>query len=198
MRDPSRRLAATALGLSLALAAPALADDVSLAWRELPSIPANMAAWNDAIPVDAPYWRQLGLAGPITGVHGDYLLVGGGANFPEPGKTANEDTTLGKVYWNELFVMDLAREAWLDRSFTMPDALGYAATVGLPEGVLVIGGEGFAGGPNGTKLGKVAKFADVFLMSFDPATQEIAYKPYPPLPAASSYGAAALLGRTVY
>jgi N-acetylneuraminic acid mutarotase len=94
--------------------------------------------------------------------------------------------------------MDLVRETWLDRSFIMPDAVSYAATVSLPEGVLVIGGEVFKGGPNGSKLGHVATFAGVFLMSFDPATQEVAYEPFPPLPAASSSGAAALLDRTVY
>ncbi|MBP7242626.1 hypothetical protein [Amaricoccus sp.] len=170
----------------------------SLTWRELPAIPANASAWNDAIPVGEAWWRQIGLAGPIAGVHGDYLLVGGGANLPEPGRTTIAATSLGKVYWNELFVLDLTREVWLDTPLTMPAAVGYAATVSLPEGVLVIGGEGFADGPNGSKLAGVATFADVFLMRFDPARQEVAYEACPPLPAASSSGAAALLGRTVY
>ncbi len=198
MPRPMKSLTALGLVLALGWAAPALAEDVSLTWEELPSVPANASTWNDAIPVGETWWRQLGLAGPITGVHGDYLLVGGGANFPEPGKSANEATTLGKVYWNELFVLDLAKGTWLDKSFTMPDALSYAATIGLPEGVLVIGGEGYEGGPNGSKLAEVKKFADVFLMSFDPATQDVSYEAYPSLPAASSYGAAALVGRTVY
>ena len=170
----------------------------SLTWRELPPIPANTGAWNAAIPVGESWWRQIGLAGPIVGVQGDWLLVGGGANLPEPGKTTLAAASLGKVYWNELFVMDLARETWLDKSFAMPDAVGYAAAVSLPEGVLVIGGEGFAGGPNGSKLASVATFADVFLTRFDPARREVVFKSYPPLPAASSSGGAALLGRTVY
>ncbi|MCC6306203.1 MAG: galactose oxidase, partial [Rhodobacteraceae bacterium] len=167
-------------------------------WREAPAIPANTLRWNPAIPVGAPYWRQIGLAGPLVGVHGDHLLVGGGANFPEPGRTANEPNTLGKVFWNELFVLDLARETWLARPFALDRALAYAATLSLPEGVLVIGGEGFAGGPNGTRLGPLEKFADVSLLSFDPARAALACTEYPALPAASSYGAAALLGRTAY
>lgn len=194
----STYLAGASLGMLLAMAAPALADGLDISWRELPPVPANTTAWNDAIPVKESYWRQIGLAGPIAGAHGDYLLVGGGANFPEPGKMPNEANTLGKVYWNELFVIDLDKETWNPKHFTMPAALGYAATVGLPEGVLVIGGEGFKGAPNGNKLAKVEKFADVFLMSFDPEKDDVAFKAYPPLPAASSYGAAALVGRTVY
>lgn len=178
--------------------APASAGHVSLTWRELPPIPANASAWNDAIPVREAWWRQIGLAGPVAGVHGDYLLVGGGANLPEPGRTTVAASSLGKVCWNELFVMDLVAETWLGKSFAMPDAVSYAATVSLPEGVLVIGGEGFAGGPNGSKLGTVATFADVFLMKFDPATQEVVREAWPSLPAASSFGAAAAVDRTVY
>ncbi|MGF7007890.1 hypothetical protein [Aminobacter sp. BE322] len=181
----SKYLASASLGLALAWVAPAFADSVSVTWKELPSVPANTAAWNDAIPVKEKYWRQIGLAGPIAGVHGDYLLVGGGANFPEPGKMPNEANTLGKVYWNE-------------KHFALPAALGYAATVVLPEGVLVIGGEGFNEAPNGNKLAKVEKFADVMLMSFDPKKDDVTFKAYPPLPAPSSYGAAALVGRTIY
>lgn len=191
-------LAGVSLSVALAMTVPAFADGIDISWKELPSVPANSVVWNDAIPVKEGYWRQIGLAGPIAGAHGDYLLVGGGANFPEPGKMPNEANTLGKVYWNELFVMDLNKETWNAKHFTMPAALGYAATVGLPEGVLVIGGEGFKGAPNGNKLAKIEKFADVFLMSFDAEKDDVAFKAYPSLPAASSYGAAALVGRTVY
>lgn len=198
MKILSRYLSGTGLALALVCASPALADGIALQWKELPSLPANTKVWNDAIPVKEKYWRQIGLAGPITGVHGNYLLVGGGANFPEPGKMPNEANTLGKVYWNELFVLDLDKESWKKKEFLLPSAIGYAATVSLPDGVLVIGGEGFKAGPNGAKRAKVEKSADVFLMRYEPDKDEVTFKDYPRLPAASSYGAAALIGETVY
>jgi len=43
-----------------------------LVWDELPPVPASPGQL-----------RQPGLAGPFVGAHGDVLLVGGGANFPE-------------------------------------------------------------------------------------------------------------------
>lgn len=166
-------------------------------WRELPPVPANQNAWSEAIPVGAPWWRQIGLAGPLVGVQGDRLLVGGGANFPEPAKTATRDNTLGKVYWNEVFVMDLKTGVWSGKRFTLPRALAYSSTVSLPEGVLVIGGEGHET-PNGNLKDPLKVYADVFLMRLNAQGQEIEYKPYPSLPRAASYGAAAVVGRTVF
>ncbi len=198
MKFLSKWLIPVGMGIALGCATSAFAGSVTLSWKELPSTPANAKAWNDAIPVAEPFWRQIGLAGPITGVHGDYLLIGGGANFPEPGKMPNEGPTLGKVYWDELFVMNLAKEEWVKKSFTLPRSLAYAATLGLPEGVLVIGGEGFDGGPNGNAKAKMQKYANVFLMSFDPRKEEINFKEYPALPAPVSYATASLIGRVVY
>lgn len=188
--------AALALG-TLAFATPALSQPLGFSWRELPSIPANRADWSDSIPVNAAWWRQIGLAGPITGVHRDRLLVGGGANFPEPGQTATRANTLGKVYWDEVFAMDLAGKTWLARRFKLPRALAYASTISLPEGVLVIGGEGHDA-PNGNAKSKLKLFADVFLMSLDAAGDTLDIKPYPSLPRGMSYSAAALVDRTVF
>ena len=186
------------MGIMLGYATPVLSADVAISWKELPPTPANTKAWDDRIPVGESFWRQIGLAGPIVGVHGDYLLVGGGANFPEPGKMPNEGPALGKVYWDELFVMDLNGEKWLDQVFNLPKSMAYAATIGLPEGVLVIGGEGFDGGPNGNAVAKMQKFSDVLLMSFDPQKKDVTFTPYPSLPKPVSYATAALIGRTVY
>ena len=70
MQRLSKYLAGASLGIALALNAPASADGTDIAWKELPSVPANSSAWNDAIPIKENYWRQLGLAGPIAGAHG--------------------------------------------------------------------------------------------------------------------------------
>ena len=76
-------------------------------------------------------------------------------------------------------------------------ALVYASTISLPEGALVIGGEGHEQ-PNGNAKSKLSIYADVFLMSFDQDRQSLDFKAYPRPPRAMSYSAAALVGRTVY
>lgn len=190
-------LVAPALAGVLLAATAASAQGLAFSWRELPPLPANRADWSEAIPVKAPWWRQIGLAGPIVGVHGDRLLVGGGANFPEPGLTATRANTLGKVYWDEVFVMDLRAGTWLARRHRLPRALAYAATVSLPEGVLVIGGEGHDR-PNGNARARPSHFAEVFLMRLDASGDTLEITPYPSLPHGMAYTAAAQVGRTVF
>ncbi len=166
-----------------------------LDWAELSPLPANPTAWNDAIPVGKPYWRSLGLAGPIAGAHGDVLIAGGGANFPEPAKTSNRPNALGKVYWDDVFVM--RRDGtWLDQTFRLPKSIAYAATLSTPRGVLVIGGEGFSGGPNGTARGKLELFSDVFYLRYDAGRLDIEY--LPSLPRPMSYAVAGIVDDVVY
>lgn len=194
---PRVRAVLRSLGLSMALAAAGVcAQPLGFSWRELPPVPPNKDAWSEAIPVNAPWWRQIGLAGPITGVHGDLLIVAGGANFPEPGQTATRANTLGKVYWNEAFVLNLKTNTWQTALNRLPRALAYASTLSLPEGVLVIGGEGHDT-PNGNAASKLKLYKEVFLMSIGADGKTLEYKPYPSLPRGMSYSAAALAGRTV-
>lgn len=167
-------------------------------WQRLPDVPANTTDWSPKIPVGDAYWTQLGLAGPVAGAHGDYLIVAGGANFPEPTRTASRSPELGKVYWNDAFVMRRSDRSyeWLDVDLQLPDAIAYAACVSTPRGVIVIGGEGFRGGPNGSAVADVEKFADVFRIRFD--GRRLVRDDLPPLPRPLSYGAAARVGETVF
>lgn len=204
----TRRTLLTASGLGvggLLTGAPAAATARTPAvagsdWRRLPDLPPNPTAWSPEIPVGEPYWRQLGLAGPIAGAHGDHLIVAGGANFPEPARTSNRQPVLGKVYWNDAFVLRRsgASYAWLDLSLQLDDAVGYAACLSTPRGVLVIGGEGFRGGPNGSTAATVEQFADVFYLRFDPDRGALVREDLPSLPRPLSYGTAAMIGDTVY
>jgi N-acetylneuraminate epimerase len=161
-------------------------------WARLPDLPPNRVDWHPAIPVREPYWTQLGLAGPIAGAHGDQLLVGGGANFPEPALTSNRANTLGKVYWNEVFVLRRGATRWSD-PLVLRDSIAYAACLSTQCGVLVIGGEGFRGGPNGTALAPIEKFADVFYLRADGTRVDL-----PSLPRGMSYAVAGLIGSVVY
>ncbi|ONI67687.1 galactose oxidase [Kribbella sp. ALI-6-A] len=161
-------------------------------WTRLPDLPPNRVDWHPAVPVSKPYWAQLGLAGPIAGSHRGHLLVGGGANFPEPALTSNRPTTLGKVYWNELFTLKPGATRWSD-PVELPDAIGYSACVSTPYGVVVVGGEGYRGGPNGTALEPAEKFADVFVLDANGNRRDL-----PSLPRPMSYAVAGLVGTTLF
>lgn len=166
-------------------------------WRRLPDVPANGTDWHDAIPVGEPYWTQLGLAGPIAGAHGDHLIVAGGANFPEPALTATRANTLGKVYWTDAFVYSRRTGRW-EAAGQLPDAVGYAATLSTDDGVLVIGGEGYRGGPGGTLQRPAEKFADVYLLRWDSRRSQLDRTDLPPLPRALSYGVAGIVDGVVH
>jgi N-acetylneuraminate epimerase len=43
-----------------------------LSWRRLSDLPPNRVDWAEEIPVGEPFWRQLGLAGPVAGSDGDH------------------------------------------------------------------------------------------------------------------------------
>ena len=197
-------LAASGVGIgSLLAGSPTYAGSSHRAphgqrWERLPDVPANTTDWSEKIPVGESYWTQLGLAGPVAGAHGDYLIVGGGANFPEPTLTASRSPELGKVYWNDAFVLRRKGRSyeWLDAQLQLHDAIAYAACVSTPDGVIVIGGEGFRGGPNGAAVATVEKFADAFRLRFD--GHDLVREDLPPLPRPLSYGSAALVGSTVF
>lgn len=125
----------------------------------------------------APLPTELGLAGPFTGVHGDTLLVAGGANFPEP---VWEN---GKVWHEGIYALDLTtKDAEWQRVGELPRKLGYGACVSVPEGVVCIGGNDADN-----------VYADVFLL-----TSAGSVSPLPSLPQPLCYSAVAVLGGKIY
>lgn len=148
--------------LAACFATTALAGDL-LEWSPLPPIPS-----------------PLGVAGPYVGVHGDVLLVAGGANFPEP--TWESD----KAWHDEIYAFSCTGEtsAW-ETAGTLPRPLGYGTTVSLPEGVLCIGGN---------DADRV--YADVFLLSWKGG--KVVREDLPSLPEPLCYASAALLGNHIY
>ncbi len=93
----------------------------------------------------APIPDQLGLAGPIVGVHEDRLLVAGGANFAEP--TDPELWEKPKLYHDRLFSLVAEKNSpggyrWqTETNVRLPLPMGYSSVVSTPYGVLSIGGE---------------------------------------------------------
>ncbi|MFS4417440.1 sodium:solute symporter family transporter [Maribacter sp. 2307ULW6-5] len=123
----------------------------------------------------------LGLAGMMGGVHKGVTLAAGGANFPDapPWKGGT------KVYWDVIYI--LRNGQWSRSDQTLPRPLAYGASVSLPEGVLIIGGE----------EGNTASDA-VFLLSVDEETQQVEILAYPNLPEPLAYTAAVVFEDYLY
>lgn len=87
--------------------------------------------WNPLPPIP----DELGLAGPIVGIHDDILIVGGGANFSKP--VWDND----KEWRSTLYALDLrqADHAWQNCG-PMPSALAYCACASTAYGVVALGG----------------------------------------------------------
>jgi SSS family solute:Na+ symporter len=149
-----------------------LATDTSLHAQETEN---SLLTWSDKIP---PLPDSIGLAGPFVGVHGDALIVAGGANFPRP-VWDNE-----KVWYDEIHILRKQDGEYLwKQAGRLPRPLAYGAAVSTKAGVLCIGGNDNS-----------STFSDVFLLQADEETGEVNIVDYPALPAPCAFGAAALLG----
>jgi N-acetylneuraminic acid mutarotase len=127
---------------------------------------------------------QRGVAGPVTGSQGDYLLVAGGANFRNglPWKGGI------KEYHDDIYLLRqnaLHSYSWEISSLKLPLNLAYPACVNTPGGVLSIGGENETG-----------PLKQVFLISFSDG--KVLLKTLPGLPEPVSAAGAALIGSKVY
>jgi len=124
-----------------------------------------------------------GFAGAFAGVHNDYLLPGGGANFPDGVMPWNG----GKKVWHDrVFALaaGVRGAAWREIG-RLPKPNGYGVSLTIPEGVLLIGG-GDA----------VRNFSDVWLMTLQQGT--LAFRVLPALPAPLAQMAGAVVGRHVH
>ncbi|MBI5771713.1 MAG: hypothetical protein HZA93_28340 [Verrucomicrobia bacterium] len=137
--------------------------------------------------LSAPGWTQRpayplapGMAGLIAGAHGGVLIAAGGANFP--GKMPWDGGK--KVYYDEIFVIAPGEKAWRTAG-RLPERRAYAATVSIPDGVLVIGGE------NADTI-----FADTLLLRWD--GKKLHTERGPSLPAARTSQVAVVADGSVY
>ncbi len=138
-----------------------------------------------ALPAANGHAVSLGFAGPVTGVHNNVLLVGGGANFPD------SMPWLGgkKKYYDDIyvFVKKNNKTVPLKKSFKLPANIAYAANCSTPQGILVAGGENEKGISN-----------KVFLLLWDAAEQILHTKTLPDLPLALTNASATNNEHMVY
>lgn len=135
-------------------------------------------AWNELASLP----DELGVAGPYVGTHNDALIVAGGANFPRPVWESD------KVWHDQIHVLVPTDDGhtWIDGG-KLARSMAYGAAVSTPDGVVCIGG-------NDAK----EAFDHVFMLSWDPARKEVTTTDLPSLPRPCAFGAATLIGNTIY
>ncbi|MDO8929269.1 MAG: hypothetical protein Q7J86_08555 [Bacteroidota bacterium] len=148
-------------------------ETLSLSWHKFPEIP----------PTSGESF-QPGLAGPVAGAHGNFVLVAGGANFEDglPWRGGK------KKYHDEIFLLEKTASgnySWKQVAEKLPYPMAYPACVSTSEGVVSIGGEDFD-----------SPVADVFLFSFQDG--KVNRTSLPELPEAISSAGAAVIGNELF
>ena len=144
---------------------PTAKRQIELDWQSLPDLP-----------------DKLGVAGPFVGVHGDALIVAGGANFPAPA-WENE-----KVWHDSIHVLTRNGESyqWKDGG-RLPRPMAYGASVSTPHGVVCLGGNDAD-----------SIFDEAFVLRWNATTESIERTEFPSLPKPCAYGQATLIGSVIY
>lgn len=145
------------------------------------------AEWTELVPLPpaSPGTVQPGVAGPFAGLHGNTLIVAGGANFPDTMPWHGGR----KKYHDEVYMVQLpyGSEGWkvVAGSDGLPNPVAYGASASVRAGVVCMGGE--------TESGITDK---VFIISVAGGRPLIT--PLPDLPVPLSGAAAASAGSVVF
>lgn len=143
--------------------------------------------WEEAgaLPYNADGNPSAGLAGPVTGISDNVLLVGGGSNFtggaPWQGGT--------KKYYHDISVYKREDDSLVlfKQNLPLPYNVAYSANCSTSKGVVVAGGENAKGA-----------IANVLLLKWDEVKQNIRIEELPALPQTLSAGAVAADGNKIY
>lgn len=126
--------------------------------------------------------NSIGVAGPFAGVHRGVLIIAGGANFPAPTWESN------KVWHNRIDVLRLKENEWIREPVgKLVQPTGYGAAVSTPLGIACLGGN------NASET-----FDFAFLLQWDPVVETTHQVSLPSLPRPCAYGAATVIGQTIY
>ena len=125
-----------------------------------------------------------GLAGAYIGIDNDVLILAGGSYFDKPLWEGGR-----KVYLDSIFVCIKEGEDYRWKyTGNLPYPVAHGAAVATGKGLLCMGGESSS-----------QKYDNVFLLRWDPAKQTVVISEnLPPLPAASSYHSATVIGNVIF
>lgn len=147
----------------------------------------GVANWHMAgeLPPAAGQHQALGLAGPLTGIVHNLLIVGGGANFPD------SMPWLGgkKKYYDEVYIFrkDGNGGFLLRKKARLPRPLAYTANVTTSDGLICAGGE------NDNGLSR-----KVLRLRWHTGGDSLAVSYLPDLPLALTNAALVAVGRVLY
>ncbi|WP_270088045.1 kelch repeat-containing protein [Sphingobacterium sp. SYP-B4668] len=125
-----------------------------------------------------------GLAGPLVGVQGDFLCIGGGANFPlqMPWEGGS------KEYHRDFFIYKQhAGQVQFVQSLLLPFSWAYGASVSSSNGIFILGGE------NETGL-----LSSCYILKYDPVRKALELQELPALPFAITNAGASIVGDYLY
>lgn len=89
------------------------------------------------LPTPKGFEKQHGVAGPLAGNIGEYVIVAGGANFPY--KSVLEGGQ--KVVYSDLYLMKQTKNGLdLVKHTKLPKEIGYGTTISTEKGIYYIGG----------------------------------------------------------
>jgi len=136
------------------------------------------------LPADLNEVKAEGVAGAFSGIIGNRLFVGGGANFP--GKKPWEGGI--KQFHDRLFVFKIERDSLLleDEEYRLPDPVAYGSSITLPDGILCVGGN------NSEKC-----FSKVFMIK-ENQEHKVDFQSLPDLPVPLSSASIVSIGEVVY
>ena len=166
------------------------AAELKLTWNTTEELPATLGAEN-----------QPGLAGPFTGVYNDVVIMAGGANFPDgaPWYPTKDGGKSYKTYHKAIFILSENEQGqmhWQQAETSLPEIVGYGATVSHPEyGVICIGGERKDPPVDGKQ--KFTLSDKVFSLKWEDG-EIVINDNFPNLPAATTALSAALVGDLIY
>ena len=151
----------------------------------------------DELPPATKDGVQPGLAGAFSGMHDGYLIVAGGANFPQglPWVKKADGSSPRKIYHPDIYVLD-EDNGWRVADQKLPHGYSYGVSLSTAEGILCVGGEWRDYGPGGGV--KRSKSDAVFLLAHDGQGGVRIDDSLPRLPVASSDMTGAMIGTTVF
>lgn len=151
----------------------------------------NHISWSTAaqLPAVAGMKKQLGVAGPFTGVSNGVLLIAGGSNFADGAKPWQGGK---KIHKDDIYVLkkDAGEKfTWLNSKIKhLKQKVAYGASTTIAGGVICAGGETENSGSS----------KDVFMMRWDAAKQMVVFKQLPSLPIPVANACMTSIGNVIY
>jgi len=147
---------------------------------------AGRLEWHRSVELPSPQGGKVhaGIAGPIVGLSNGYLLIGGGANFPDLPPWKGGVKKIQKEIF--AYVKDGKTLRCVAKD-SLSEPIAYGASLSLPIGLFIVGGETSEGKSNACRL-----------IQCNADTKQISTANYPDLPWPLSNTGATYIGNKIF